>query len=409
MQGGLPRRATYLTAQGAGKTALRVDNGDLTEAGGRQDELKAETLLRFFNTFHYSAVNLGEKDYALGLSHLLYLRALAEVPLLSANVVFRGTGQPLFAAYTLADLEVAGQPLKAALIGVLAEQFAPELEMTVPELEVQPVADVLERLGGELPRQADLFVLLYHGPREEAQVLAPQFPWLHVLVAAHVSEDPIEPLKSGPTLIVHAGEKAKFLGGVAIGRDQAGRVQVAALPPVEMGPDLADEATARGLLNDYLEKVKAEDLLGKMLRRAPPNGGRFAGTPACQSCHEEAHRLWQGTRHAQAYASLQKVGHDFDPDCVGCHVVGLAYEGGFVDLPTTPGLADVGCESCHGPLAAHAAGEGAPPLLQAGEAACQTCHTPDHSPGFDFGPYWEKVRHDSRNGLSGLPLILSRL
>src|SRR5262245_11263227 len=49
MLGGLPRRAGFLHQLPAGARPVHVENGDLTEAGGRQDELKAETLVEMLN------------------------------------------------------------------------------------------------------------------------------------------------------------------------------------------------------------------------------------------------------------------------------------------------------------------------------------------------------------------------
>lgn len=38
-----------------------------------------------------------------------------------------------------------------------------------------------------------------------------------------------------------------------------------------------------------------------------------------------------------------------DANCVGCHVTGYGQNGGFVNVASTPDLAGVGCEACHGP------------------------------------------------------------
>ena len=40
-------------------------------------------------------------------------------------------------------------------------------------------------------------------------------------------------------------------------------------------------------------------------------------------CHSEAYQIWQKSRHAHAYETLEKVGKNFDAECVSCHVVGL--------------------------------------------------------------------------------------
>ncbi|HSI73617.1 MAG TPA: multiheme c-type cytochrome, partial [Fimbriimonas sp.] len=96
--------------------------------------------------------------------------------------------------------------------------------------------------------------------------------------------------------------------------------------------------------------------------------------------------------HAHALLTLEKEGHPRDPDCVSCHVVGLQFSTGFKSRQKTPQLANIGCESCHGAGAKHAA-KPSLKLRKLTEQACLPCHTTENSPHFDFKTYWKKIRH----------------
>jgi hypothetical protein len=85
---------------------------------------------------------------------------------------------------------------------------------------------------------------------------------------------------------------------------------------------------------------------------------------------------------------------DFNPECVGCHVVGFKKKGGFLDRTTTSTLANVQCESCHGPGARHVKNSHAP-YGNAGKSSCMPCHTHENSPSFEFESYWARIRHGS--------------
>ena len=94
--------------------------------------------------------------------------------------------------------------------------------------------------------------------------------------------------------------------------------------------------------------------------------GEFAyvGIKNCKKCHIKEWKSWSETAMAQTFEKLKpgvaaeaKTGAGLDPDkdyttdaeCVKCHVTGYGKPGGFVDIETTPELAGVGCEVCHGP------------------------------------------------------------
>ena len=98
---------------------------------------------------------------------------------------------------------------------------------------------------------------------------------------------------------------------------------------------------------------------------APAGGGEheFVGSKKCKMCHMKEWKSWAETKMAKSFETLKpgqnaeaKAAAGLDPDqdytkdeaCVRCHTTGYGKPGGFVDLETTPDLAGVGCEMCHG-------------------------------------------------------------
>jgi mono/diheme cytochrome c family protein len=90
----------------------------------------------------------------------------------------------------------------------------------------------------------------------------------------------------------------------------------------------------------------------------------YIGSKNCKKCHLKQYKSWEATKMATAFEVLkpgerseQKAAAGLDPAadysiyeiCVKCHVTGYGKPGGFVDIETTPELANVGCETCHGP------------------------------------------------------------
>ncbi len=88
----------------------------------------------------------------------------------------------------------------------------------------------------------------------------------------------------------------------------------------------------------------------------------YVGAKRCRVCHMAESKSWEQTKMAKAFELLKpgvraeaKTAHKLDPNkdytkdtnCVGCHSTGYG-AGGFKDIATTPDLAGVGCESCHG-------------------------------------------------------------
>jgi hypothetical protein len=89
----------------------------------------------------------------------------------------------------------------------------------------------------------------------------------------------------------------------------------------------------------------------------------YVGSKKCKMCHLKEWKSWAETTMAKSFDVLkpgeraeEKKAAGLDPEtdyttdktCLPCHTTGYGEEGGFVDLATTPDLAGVGCEMCHG-------------------------------------------------------------
>jgi hypothetical protein len=158
-------------------------------------------------------------------------------------------------------------------------------------------------------------------------------------------------------------------------------------------------------------------------------GHDYVGSKKCKMCHIKEWKSWSETKMAQAFEVLKpnvraeaKKGAGLDPakdystdeTCLPCHVSGWGQEGGFKDIASTPELAGVGCEMCHGPGGTYLEPQymslknkeyKKADLVAVGmvdsvtEAQCASCHN-DESPFvgddyvFDFEANKEKGTHE---------------
>ena len=130
---------------------------------------------------------------------------------------------------------------------------------------------------------------------------------------------------------------------------------------------------------------------------APPNG--YVGTGGCAGCHGDKYMEWYCSAHASAYDSIANVSPTDRQSCLPCHTVGNGQTGGFVDPATTPHLADVGCESCHGPGGAHKYGDHytVHPIVTVAGEVCGGCHTGPQSPTYEE---WKESGHGNNEVLA---------
>lgn len=371
MSGGIRRRATAIRALVHDRKSVILENGGLVKSDARQDEMKAETAAEVLADLPLTALHLTSAEAKLGKGAWESLARLSKNRLVSGH---------LDAQEKLVQPVVVQNGLAITGVSMLSVEIGRGLgQMITPSEDAIAALLIRAQAAKAIP------VVLLEGDEDDARSLAKSNPEIKLIVFQADGDPPKAPLREGGTLLVTPGERGKYLVKVVLrGHDFSD------YSSVDLGPAFSDDPHAQRAYSRYLDRVAEEKLLERLPRTKTP---AYAGTKACGSCHSEAHKIWEGTAHAGALATLEKEKHDRDPDCVGCHVVGLDSESGFKDRLLTPALADVGCESCHGPGAEHAKDPFKNKLKPAGEASCKSCHVPDHSPGFDFESYWQKIKH----------------
>lgn len=139
---------------------------------------------------------------------------------------------------------------------------------------------------------------------------------------------------------------------------------------------------ATNLLRTATVPISSSNALFKVSGPSP----HYAGSQACLECHSPIVNTVTHTRHFGAFTNSSFVaqGGQTDASCLPCHTVGYGLPTGFASKSTTPQLANVQCENCHGPAGVHAANPEDPvtrPRVELAATVCGGCHNAQFVPG----------------------------
>ena len=372
MTGGIKRRVEAAKELGAKGHTTLLDNGNLVAGEGRQDQIKAQTAAEILGAAGWDAINVGPADARLGLGFVLSMNGLA-------NGKFVASGLQTSQESNIQKF-IPSPPF--FVIGIAAHP-----EMVAQPLGQIPVAiDDAIKDGMSQASAAQLTpVLLLQGTHDEAKQIASQFPDLKLIVYSSQGSPPTSMEKINGCAIVSPGSDDKYVLRLTFSGGQFSGYQSIAL-----GPQYKDDPTSARLYRTYLSRISSEHLIDALPRIQT---ARYSGSKACGVCHRQALHVWQTSLHPHALQTLAARGENLDPECLPCHVVGLTSVHGFTSTKKTPDLAGVGCESCHGPGAAHSKSPKTVRFPKVTQSTCFQCHTSNTSPNFQFAAFWKKIKH----------------
>jgi hypothetical protein len=375
--GGFSRRQVIFDEVDADNRLL-IDTGNFLKDNTPQDMVKLNTIITSLVTLEYDVVNFGEDD----------LQAASErYPIDQLPFRSIGTSEKLDRVFKK-DLAVGDTIATVTVASVSSE-----------ELEVGTVdSDRLEEMF--ITSKADSkpvnILIIDRYSKSIADFLTDSN--IDVVVCGDGNDNP-EIIKTGHSkpLFISVGKIGKYLGRLDVTLSDDLKLSYS---KKAVDKKLPASAELENIYEGYREMVRAENLLGQVIKTTLPDGHEYAGSDKCSECHDYEHEKWSNQSHAHAYQTLVDSGDAYDPECIECHVIGLKYESGFENENSPKWLRDVGCEVCHGPRSKHIKyamdnTENAKLSEPIAAQMCISCHTPEHSPGFqaDEAGYRKKITH----------------
>jgi hypothetical protein len=413
--GGVARRMGYINAfrrHSPDAAVLQVDagyifNDDKPEGGSglRADaRLMNDWLVRANDVMGLDLINLGYRDllYASSLLHPGANLNPEKPTLISANIKPEEARRTSPAPYVIKVVtgKRLPRPVRIAFIG-LSDPPSEEYKQDVAASGFSigdPVAAAKAALA-EVHDKADVTVVVGYLKLQTATKLAMQNADLDLIIAAEERGLVFDPKQVNNALIVYAAKETKHLGELRFYLDKEGVVDRFTARYVELDEIIPDDPQLAAITRearaaiDALQVTLAEEEAKALAAKGGLTASPWVTSDACAKCHQAEYDKWQQSRHAHAFAALETKQRTFDAACVGCHSLGFQ-DRGFVNIKATPQLANVHCESCHGPGGDHIAAPTAgnyktPPKNE----SCLVCHDRDNSPDFDFDKYWPVVAH----------------
>jgi 2',3'-cyclic-nucleotide 2'-phosphodiesterase (5'-nucleotidase family) len=424
--GGLARRVSYLRAfkhrSNLEVPTLFLDAGNLfTDERFNGGQLASDVMsknrwvVKAYGDFNQDAANIGEPDIPY-VAELLkkdgFDKRVKEFPfiskLVSANVTPADDSHVAPRRFVIREVVLKrsqpGRKLRIGIVGFMGQRQTPQPAPSADRagFKVDDPFEAAKRVIPEVKKQADVIVALAYMTRDQAQRLASENPDIDTVIGANQINNTEEVEHFNRATITYAFNQTKYVGELRYYVRPDGTVENQVNRFIALDSIIPDDPAAEEVVtaahNDFtneqnkrMEQQQPASLIRPDPLLAAPQSS-FIGAETCAGCHTSEFSIWRNTRHAHAMATLERKNQQFDTECVGCHVVGFG-KGGFTDLKSTPQLANVQCESCHGPGRNHSERPAKGYGFIATPVGCVQCHTQVNSPDFNFATYWPQVQH----------------
>jgi hypothetical protein len=342
-------------------------------------------MMQALARMNYDAITLGDKDLLYGNG---FLNGIPDIPWVAANLQLEGLTLPPSRTKVLAN------GLKVFITAVADPDLFyassdSNLKLTDPLAALRQQIDTTRK--SESP---DLIVVLTHMPRDKG-IKFLEVSVVDIVINGHIEKDSdlidMVPVEKAGKIFVAPGPLGQKMGELRVRINPDGG-KTFQQKMVRLGSKAPMDPEMTQLYDVYNAEVEELFMATLAAKRKQKKNRVYATDQTCLTCHAKEHDVWSKTGHSRAYAALEEANKSFDPECLACHTTGFGKPGGFISEIDTPKLKNVQCEICHGPRLEHSQNPQGGFAKEAREA-CGKCHVKKHSPKFNFGQYWPRIRH----------------
>ena len=214
----MARRATVINdLKKEGKELITLDAGNtLFKEKGSPSSLerkKAKLIATTYRRMGYQAVNVGSDDLSAGIEFLRELQGEIHLPLLSANLLGRKGGKPLFKSHVVFDLG----GIRVGVFGLTSDARHNEGVPPQGYFVADPIATA-KRVAAELAKDCDIIVALSNlGSFKEYCKLVQQVEGIHFILGSGGKRSHHQTIRSDgcwQALLFQVYPKGQYLGRV---------------------------------------------------------------------------------------------------------------------------------------------------------------------------------------------------
>lgn len=228
---------------------MKIDVGGWAGPTTPEGRIGAEALVEVFRRMGLHALNVTARE----LEHLdVGLLSGKDLPLISANIVFEDTGEPVFRPYVIA--EIGG--LRVGIVGVTDTSFkkwpaAGERTLVIAD----PIAKADEAID-RLIDECDVVVLAAHVPKWKLRERGADLRRVDLILAGDGFSVDQEPTAVGENTALYIGVQGQSVGAAELTRDSGEGWRLSGNQVIRLSRELAEDEEIKGIVGDTKRRME---------------------------------------------------------------------------------------------------------------------------------------------------------